>query len=80
MAAMRRSQFRLSTLLWITLAVACWFGGMRVGQWRRDEYSFSPRDMALVPLYHRQQGQLRRLQIERFNERHDALPAPVEFP
>jgi hypothetical protein len=23
-------QFRLSTLLWITLAVACWFGGMAV--------------------------------------------------
>jgi hypothetical protein len=23
-----RLQFRLSTLLWITLAVACWFGGM----------------------------------------------------
>jgi len=22
-----RYQFRLSTLLWITLAVACWFGG-----------------------------------------------------
>jgi len=22
-----RPQFRLSTLLWITLAVACWFGG-----------------------------------------------------
>jgi hypothetical protein len=29
-----RFQFRLSTLLWITLAVACWFGGMRFGQWR----------------------------------------------
>jgi len=26
-----RFQFRLSTLLWITLAVACWFGGLRVG-------------------------------------------------
>jgi len=24
---MPRPQFRLSTLLWITLAVACWFGG-----------------------------------------------------
>jgi hypothetical protein len=28
-----RLQFRLSTLLWITLAVACWFGGMRVERW-----------------------------------------------
>jgi hypothetical protein len=26
-----RFQFRLSTLLWITLAVACWFGGRRGG-------------------------------------------------
>jgi hypothetical protein len=26
--ALTRPQFRLSTLLWITLAVACWFGGM----------------------------------------------------
>jgi hypothetical protein len=26
--ALSRFQFRLSTLLWITLAVACWFGGM----------------------------------------------------
>jgi hypothetical protein len=25
-----RLQFQLSTLLWLTLAVACWFGGMRV--------------------------------------------------
>jgi hypothetical protein len=33
-----RPQFRLSTLLWITLAVACWFGGMRFENWviRRD--------------------------------------------
>jgi hypothetical protein len=29
-----RLQFRLSTLLWITLAVACFFGGMRVERWR----------------------------------------------
>jgi len=29
---MRRLQFRLSTLLWITLAVTCWFGGMA---WQR---------------------------------------------
>jgi hypothetical protein len=37
---MPRSQFRLSTLLWITLAVACWFGGMRFEPWmvkRREE-------------------------------------------
>ena len=35
MAPMRRPrfQFRLSTLLWITLAVACWFGGMRAERW-----------------------------------------------
>ena len=29
-----RFQFRLSTLLWITLAVACWFGGMGFEGWR----------------------------------------------
>jgi hypothetical protein len=28
-----RFQFRLSMLLWITLAVACWFGGMRFERW-----------------------------------------------
>jgi hypothetical protein len=28
-------EFRLSTLLWITMAVACWFGGMRFERWRR---------------------------------------------
>jgi hypothetical protein len=33
---MKRPQFRLSTLLWITLAVACWFGGMAV-QRRLDQ-------------------------------------------
>ncbi len=31
-----RPQFRLSTLLWIMLAVACWFGGMRVERWLAD--------------------------------------------
>ncbi len=38
MAAMplARPQFRLSTLLWITLAVACWFGGAEWG-WRRNQ-------------------------------------------
>jgi len=30
-----RFQLRLSTLLWITLAVACWFGGAEWG-WRRN--------------------------------------------
>jgi hypothetical protein len=34
--ARSRFQFRLSTLLWIMLAVACWFGGMAV-QRRFDE-------------------------------------------
>jgi hypothetical protein len=28
-----RLQFRLSTLLWITLAVVCWFGGTRFERW-----------------------------------------------
>jgi len=32
-----RPQFRLSTLLWITLAVACWFGGMRYERWRFEQ-------------------------------------------
>jgi hypothetical protein len=31
--AFSRPQFRLSTLLWITLAVACWFGGMSFERW-----------------------------------------------
>ncbi|HVC98355.1 MAG TPA: hypothetical protein VND64_32110 [Pirellulales bacterium] len=31
-----RFQFRLSTLFWVTLAVGCWFGGMRFEQWRVD--------------------------------------------
>jgi hypothetical protein len=31
-----RPRFRLSTLLWITLAVACFFGGMRVERWRAE--------------------------------------------
>ncbi len=34
-----RFQFRLSTLLWITLAVACWFGGR---EYRRREMAFGP--------------------------------------
>jgi hypothetical protein len=28
-------QFRLSTLLWFTLAVACWLGGMRFQSYRQ---------------------------------------------
>jgi hypothetical protein len=28
-----RPQFRLSTLLWLTLAAACWHGGMRFERW-----------------------------------------------
>jgi hypothetical protein len=37
-----RFQFRLSTLLWITLAVACWFGGMAVQREinRRDDRQY----------------------------------------
>jgi len=31
---MNRPQFRLSTLLWITLVVACWFGGIVFERWR----------------------------------------------
>jgi len=31
-----RFQFRLSTLLWITLAVACWFGGATWEQRRME--------------------------------------------
>jgi hypothetical protein len=31
-----RLQFRLITLLWITLTVACWFGGMRYERWRAE--------------------------------------------
>jgi hypothetical protein len=31
---MTRPQFRLSTLLWLTLAAACWFGGMRLERYR----------------------------------------------
>ena len=40
MDPMRRPsfQFRLSTLLWITLAVACWFGGMAVQRWIDDRH------------------------------------------
>jgi hypothetical protein len=41
---MPRPQFRISTLLWITLAVACWFGGMRFERWNaeRDKPTTSP--------------------------------------
>jgi hypothetical protein len=37
---MRRPRFRLSTLLWLTLAVACWFGGMRFERWRTKQDGF----------------------------------------
>ncbi len=42
--ALSRFQFRLSTLLWIMLAVACWFGGMKVERWRaeRDDVPLAP--------------------------------------
>ncbi len=42
-----RLQFRLSTLLWITLAVACWFGGMRFERWmaeRKEPPVYFPKD------------------------------------
>jgi len=32
-----RFQFRLSTLLWITLAVACWFGGRGFGRHEMEQ-------------------------------------------
>jgi hypothetical protein len=31
-----RPQFRLSTLLWLTLAVACFFGGIRFERWSAE--------------------------------------------
>jgi hypothetical protein len=31
-----RFQFRLSTLLWITLAEDCFFGGARAERWRAE--------------------------------------------
>jgi hypothetical protein len=43
---MRRPQFRLSTLLWITLAVACWFGGRAVER-REIEQSAAQREEEL---------------------------------
>jgi len=45
MACRPRFQFQLSTLLWITLAVACWFGGMRFERHRQqmDRYYLSHR-------------------------------------
>jgi len=43
MAAMFRPrfQFRLSTLLWITLAVACVFGGMRAERRRAESEAWA---------------------------------------
>jgi hypothetical protein len=37
-----RPQFRLSTLLWITLAVACFFGGMAVQHQREPKFKLLP--------------------------------------
>ena len=37
-----RFQFRLSTIFWITLAVACFFGGMRAEQWLADRRAQEP--------------------------------------
>jgi len=37
--ALSRLQFRLSTLLWITLAVGCFFGGMAVQLAKVDRLS-----------------------------------------
>ena len=50
---MPRFQFRLSTLLWLTLAVACWFGGMRFERWRRPDYNrvFGISNSPLGPSY-----------------------------
>jgi hypothetical protein len=42
----RHFQFRLSTLLWGTLAVACWFGGMRFKQWLVDRRDAEMREAA----------------------------------
>jgi len=44
---LRRFQFRLSTLLWITLAAACWFGG-REFQRREDERKQPKRELLQV--------------------------------
>jgi hypothetical protein len=51
--ALSRFQFRLSTLLWITLAVACWFGGLRFERWQAQLRMPSPRPVparSKVPL------------------------------
>jgi hypothetical protein len=52
-----RPQFRLSTLLWITLAVACWFGGMRFERWfahrnTKATVFLSPEWLSLSPRGH----------------------------
>jgi len=50
-----RFQFRLSTLLWITLAVACWFGGMRLQNYREHrndkDWSFTPHTRSPRPVH-----------------------------
>jgi hypothetical protein len=42
--ALSRFQFRLNTLLWITLAMACFFGGMKAERWfgERDDVPSTP--------------------------------------
>jgi hypothetical protein len=46
---MPRPQFRLSTLLWLTLAVACWFGGR---EFQRREYERTPPNRNLLQVLH----------------------------
>jgi len=46
---MTRPQFRLSTLLWITLAVACWFGGMRAERWLAEIPRYPPSKTVPMP-------------------------------
>jgi hypothetical protein len=41
-----RPQFRLSSLLWLTLAVACFFGGMMVKRWRRAHHRSAGDDLS----------------------------------
>ena len=36
MPHMSRTRFRLSTLIWFTLAVAGWFGGMTFERWQAE--------------------------------------------
>jgi hypothetical protein len=50
---MPRRQFGFSTLLWLTLAVACWFGGMRFERWmveRREAEEGQSSQTGAIPL------------------------------